>query len=159
MKLLGSIEHACPNCGVVLKRMPKRKTRCRECGQYIFVRTRPQDRQRVLLRESELAELQQQWVDDAESQPNIAQRPAEVLERTAEVLSKQFGCAPSYSDVMWRIFNEEMLACSSNGLESWGEYTQINFEMGELLMSEGKTKGALVQYLTARACKACRKSR
>jgi DNA-directed RNA polymerase subunit RPC12/RpoP len=146
-EILGSTAQACPYCGVVLERMPKRKTRCRDCGQYIFVRTRPQDRQKVLLRESELAELERQWVEDAEKKPHIRPRPVEVREKVVEALTQQFGRAPSDSDVLWRIFNEERLQYSSS--ESWGLYTQVNFEMGELLMSEGKPEAALAQYINA----------
>jgi hypothetical protein len=101
----------------------------------------------VLLRESELAELERQWVEDAEKKPHIRPRPVEVREKVVEALTQQFGRAPSDSDVLWRIFNEERLQYSSS--ESWGLYTQVNFEMGELLMSEGKPEAALAQYINA----------
>lgn len=146
-EILGSTAQACPYCGVVLGRMPKRKTKCRDCGQFIFVRTRPQDEQKVLLRQDELAELAQQWALQAEREPRIMARPAEVRERVTESLTRQFGRSPSESDVLWRIFNEEILQYSSS--EEWGFYTQVQFEMGELLMSEGKYKPALHQYFTA----------
>jgi hypothetical protein len=147
MKLLGSTQQGCPYCGVVLQRMPKRKTKCKECGNFIYVRTRPQDREKVLLRESELVELEEQWLHDAESKPLIVPRPPEVLEQVREQLTQQFGRPPRHNDVLWRIFNLELLESSSNG--GWAVYAGVNFEMGEVIMSEGKYAAALHQYLIA----------
>ena len=42
---------SCPYCNMLLGSMPQRKMKCPSCGQYIFVRTRPSDRQRILVTE------------------------------------------------------------------------------------------------------------
>lgn len=58
---LGNPHNACPNCGAELARRPGRKARCPHCGSFIYVRTRPLDRQRVLLTESDAETVQRQW--------------------------------------------------------------------------------------------------
>jgi hypothetical protein len=49
----------CPTCASPLAKRPKAKTRCRHCGAFIYVRSRPADG-RWLLAERELAEWKQQ---------------------------------------------------------------------------------------------------
>lgn len=41
----------CPYCNAPLNPVPQRKKKCPSCGKFIFVRTRPSDRQRVLVTE------------------------------------------------------------------------------------------------------------
>jgi DNA-directed RNA polymerase subunit RPC12/RpoP len=58
---IGRLENVCPNCGVALAKRPGSKTRCQHCGGFIFVRTRPFDRQRVLLTEAEVNIVEAEW--------------------------------------------------------------------------------------------------
>lgn len=51
----------CPYCGESLSKFPYRKTRCKRCGNYMYVRTRPSDKKRVLVREENIEELETQW--------------------------------------------------------------------------------------------------
>lgn len=44
----------CPYCGVALKKFPGRKTKCKSCGNYMYVRTRPADDERILIKEDEI---------------------------------------------------------------------------------------------------------
>lgn len=58
---LGGLDDVCPNCETKLRKRPGRKTKCRRCGGFIYVRTRPLDRKRVLLTEADAATIQRQW--------------------------------------------------------------------------------------------------
>ena len=58
---IGRLDNVCPNCGVALAKRPGSKTRCQHCGGFIFVRTRPFDRQRVLLTEVEVKTVEAEW--------------------------------------------------------------------------------------------------
>lgn len=51
----------CPYCNVELQKFPARKTKCKNCGEYIYVRTRPIDYKKVLLKETELQLLEEEW--------------------------------------------------------------------------------------------------
>lgn len=147
MKLLGTTKAVCPHCGVLLSRMPQRKTKCPHCGEFIYVRTRPADERRVLVTEIEAEEIEAQWNYSIEMRPQIMQREEKTLTRTRDDLRKKFCQPPSERDVLWRIFNEELVDHSTKGM--WALYTHVLFEMGELLMSEGRIADALCQYLDA----------
>ena len=58
---LGNLHDACPSCRAKLAKRPGRKARCPDCGSFIYVRTRPLDRLRVLLTEADAATVQRQW--------------------------------------------------------------------------------------------------
>lgn len=51
----------CPYCGISLSKFPYRKTRCKNCGNFMYVRTRPIDNKRILVREDNIEELESQW--------------------------------------------------------------------------------------------------
>lgn len=40
---------ACPSCGAVLAKLPQRKTKCKSCGEFIFVKTTPDDCEKRLM--------------------------------------------------------------------------------------------------------------
>lgn len=51
----------CPHCNALLEPIPQRKKRCPSCGQQIFVRTRPSDRQRILVTELGAKQVDDEW--------------------------------------------------------------------------------------------------
>lgn len=63
---IGTTKAECPTCGVALEKLPSRKSKCKHCEAVYFVKTRPLDEVRVLLRESEIEELERQWRMDFE---------------------------------------------------------------------------------------------
>ncbi len=147
MKPLGSVAQACPNCGVSLTKMPARKTKCRHCGLFMYVRTRPQDRVQVLLTEQDAQALEAQWHQYEDDKPQISPRPEHVLARVRNALHEQFGRPPSELDVLWRVFNEELLSFISS--ESWALYTHVLFEMAELQLIQRRETAALDLYIQA----------
>ena len=52
---------SCPHCNTPLDLIPERKKKCPSCGQYIFVRTRPPDRQRILVTEQGAKRIDDEW--------------------------------------------------------------------------------------------------
>lgn len=59
--LIGVTDAVCPYCDHRLEKMPGRKKKCPACGNDIFVRTRPQDKVRILVRGDQLLAIQEQW--------------------------------------------------------------------------------------------------
>lgn len=51
----------CPYCNAELDKFPVRKTRCRNCRQYMYVRTRPVDRKKILCKETDLQLVEEEW--------------------------------------------------------------------------------------------------
>ncbi len=58
---IGVTGSECPHCGVEFVRRPLKKVSCQHCGEAVHVRTRPIDGVRVLVRPSDLAQLEVEW--------------------------------------------------------------------------------------------------
>src|SRR5438105_1014407 len=58
---IGTSVPTCPYCGNQLDKMPGRKKKCPACAQYILVRTRPSDRRKILIREDQALQIEEQW--------------------------------------------------------------------------------------------------
>ncbi len=58
---IGRLDNLCPNCEAPFATRPNKKTKCANCGSFVFVRTRPFDRQRVLVTESQALLLEMEW--------------------------------------------------------------------------------------------------
>jgi DNA-directed RNA polymerase subunit RPC12/RpoP len=51
----------CPRCRKSLKKIPASKTKCPHCGDFMFVRTRPQDGARVVVTADEVQRIEADW--------------------------------------------------------------------------------------------------
>jgi hypothetical protein len=51
----------CPHCFKKLNKIPGRKKKCDFCGNFIYVRTRPIDKKRVLVSKLQAQEIENQW--------------------------------------------------------------------------------------------------
>ena len=65
---IGLVSPACPYCGVIQGPPPKRRKKCRDCGETIFIRTDRMERKRYLVTAAQSAELEkvrrdQEWKD------------------------------------------------------------------------------------------------
>lgn len=58
---IGRLDNLCPSCLTEFHQRPKRKTRCKACGAYVYARTRPFDNSSVLLSEADTVELEKDW--------------------------------------------------------------------------------------------------
>lgn len=125
---IGTSEAVCPHCGAVLEKMPGRKRKCAECGEFIYVRTRPQDRIRVLVTESQAQEIDDQWD----------------VHHGYQSLSKydESGLSP---DEQWGQCNKELLEHARTG--KWGLYRNTRLHMANIVHREGRLQQALQTYL------------
>jgi len=142
---IGTTEPRCPYCSAELDKMPGRKKKCPSCEQYIYVRTRPSDRQRVLVTEIQAAEIEKQWA--ARSSSLNARRFVDdsEFEREKEALASRFGSIPSENDVLWAIFNRGSVKHACNN--DWGLYRNDRLGMAAVLESDQKLIEALEMYL------------
>lgn len=62
---IGNTDPICPNCSQALERMPHRKTKCPSCGSFIYVRTRPSDRKKVLVSGSQVLQIEEQCAEQS----------------------------------------------------------------------------------------------
>ncbi|MGD0187991.1 MAG: hypothetical protein ABSC25_22465 [Roseiarcus sp.] len=140
---IGRLDNACPNCGAILAVRPGRKAKCPHCGNFIFVRTRPIDRQRVLVTEKQATQLEAEWsgFTRVRIEPSLDRH---AMERLRPVLAKKFGQPPSDADVAWAYLNQ---ASADNALQrQWGLYRNTRLSMAAFLEGEGKLEAALNHY-------------
>lgn len=139
-KLLGIMHANCPYCHVKLEKKPGRKKQCPHCGNFIYVRTRPQDREKVLLREDELVVLEEQWSIVNGTHGQFLQNQAR-LKSTEGKLRRQSGKEPSKNEVQWKILNDDSLTHLQN--KDWGFYRNTRFSMSEILRKEKRFLGSI----------------
>ena len=145
----------CPYCMKALDKIPTRKSKCPHCGEYMYSRTRPSDRKKVLVTEKQKEEIEEQWTKyyEIQEESNLMENPEFVSAK--KELSKQFGKEPSVNDVKWRVFNQKIIEYAST--KEWGLYRNNKLEMAFLLQKENKLNQSLstlfeVVYLDINGC-------
>jgi hypothetical protein len=138
--LIGVTEPTCPDCRHDLDKMPGRKKKCPACGNDIYVRTRPCDRSRILVRADQLSIVEEQWaIANGTHQQFLAARQRRV--DTIATLRERFGHEPSNQDVEWALLTDQSLDHARN--QNWGLYRNSRFAMAEILTAEDKLAPAL----------------
>jgi len=120
----------CPHCDALLTSEPKRKTKCKHCGELIFVRTRPADGEKTLTTESGAQEIDLQW-EQYHAKRILLSRYADSIVEEAELLTEALGALPRDLDVAWSVMFKERQRYLSN--RQWGLYRNVTFDMAELL--------------------------
>lgn len=148
--VIGRTDAACPYCERTLSKRPSRKARCPHCDNFIYVRTRPNDRKRVLVTEAEAAQIVAQWelARETPSLESFKERNADekgAFERERAALAAKFGGPPSDRDVRWSLLNKQLIEHSSEG--NWGLYRNARLDMADILHADGRLEAALLTYL------------
>lgn len=143
-RLLGNLETICPNCSQCLEKRPGKKTKCPQCGQFIYVRTRPGDKQRVLVTGAQAKEIEEQWSIVNGIHERFLNAILEFDNERAS-LRPLLGREPSENDVKWSLLNKMLPIHASQ--QKWGLFRNAKFELGEILRKEGKLEDSLGLYL------------
>ncbi len=143
LKAIGTPEPFCPYCGSELEKMPGRKKKCPDSGEFIFVRTRPLDRKKVLITEDQIEQIEEQRAIAGGWHDEFLDRK-DKFEKERARLEEQFGSEPSHSDIRWSLWNKELIEHAVNG--NWGFYRNVKFSMAEQLRAEARLKGAVSFY-------------
>lgn len=139
------INPECPYCHNKLIKSPVRKTKCPHCGQFIYIRRRPNDKNRALVTKDEADRIDAEWASRAQEDLLDSFINKEELESEREILRKRFGKDPSINDVRWGVFNKQIIDHAKDG--NWGLYRNTLSNMAMLLEEEAKQKQALETYL------------
>jgi hypothetical protein len=141
---IGTTQSVCPYCGTVLAKKPQRKTKCKDCGNYIYVRTRPSDNQPVSLTEEQVDQIEEQWsIVNGVHEEWLAERKD--YEDTKARLTVKYGREPGKNDIRWNQLSNASLRHAQQ--RDWGLYRNDRLEMAELLRKEDKHENALAAYL------------
>lgn len=97
---------ACPYCGVELAKTPDRATKCKSCGNKMFVRTDHRIEARLVVTQEEADQI-----DDANEALALGNYPSfqRRVDQSYKNLRARFDSEPSYSDVRWLMANEDAL--------------------------------------------------
>ncbi len=141
-KKLGEIDK-CPYCKKKLEKIPQKKKKCEFCGNFMYSRTRPLDKKKVLLREDQAKEIEIEWQIVNGTRDEVIKEEKE-FQKSKKILKKRFGKEPSENDVKWAILNNKLLEHITK--KEWGLYRNIKLDMTELLRKENKLKDSLLTY-------------
>jgi len=133
----------CPYCSELLEKAPGRKKKCPHCANYIYVRTRPIDRKKILITESEIDVIQEDWAIKTFAETYFERR--DEIETIRDELRNKFGKEPMISDVKWSLFNKDILKHMGSG--EWGSYRVTRIQMAEHMLKEGHNIDALRHFL------------
>jgi len=117
IKPLGNIDPICPYCNKPLKKKPKRRSKCPHCGNYFRVRTRPQDREQVLVTEEQAENISKQYYE------GYGRDPENWYQEKCEVWNKK-----------WNELNIQSRENAKAG--QWGLYRNCRYGVGDILRSE-----------------------
>jgi len=139
----------CPNCKGALKKAPGSKTKCPLCGLYMFVRTNPHTRERVVVTEAQAEEI-----DDEIARLNgtweIRLAEKKRKEKIKADLTKSFkGKEPSKQDIEWRMLNQDSMTYAKS--RDWSSYMITKSEMAERQLKANLPKDALRTFLDVAA--------
>ncbi len=143
-KPVGQTKAICPYCGYHLEKMPARKKKCPNCGNFIYVRKRPYDDKFVLVTkdEAEIIEEQRSILYGTHDVylANKARRDA-----IRNKLRRQYGDEPTDEDVEWHIILSDKIEAESNGL--FVHYTALTLMQAEHLKKQNDCSEAIPYYL------------
>jgi len=143
-EMIGNVDPVCPYCAFSLVKMPGKKTKCPNCKNDIYVRTRPVDRKKVLVTIQQVEVLEEQWaIVNGAHQEYLAQKRE--FEEERRRLSAHFGKHADDHDVKWSIYNKELMKHANGG--NFGLYRNTRLEMAEFLRKEGKLEASLSTYI------------
>ncbi len=141
---VGNVDAVCPHCNQTLEKKPGRKKKCPYCSQFMYVRTRPSDRQQVLVTEAQAEQIKEQWsIVNGTHDTYLAEKRRFAEEKVK--LAKRFGREPSDNDVRWGLLNQELIEHARQ--QNWGLFRNAKFEMTEILRKEDRSPDALGFYL------------
>lgn len=142
--IINNTAPTCPYCSHRLEKKPGRKKKCPYCSNLIYVKTRPSDKQQVLVTQEEAEQIEEQWsIINGTHDQYIAAKQEFQKERA--ILRDRFGQDPSDNDIRWSLLNKKMFEHARLG--NWGLFRNAKFDMAEILRKECKLKDALGMYL------------
>lgn len=141
---IGNLEPCCPYCDFDLEKMPGRKKKCPNCEQYIYVRTCPLSGEKVLIREDQKDQLEEQWAIANNSHEQFLESKQK-KQAMKEELIRQGNPMPTETDIEWYELESSLSDLAAE--YKWGLYRNARLGMGKILKKRGLISDALDVYL------------
>lgn len=143
----------CPYCGIELKKFPGRKTKCKNCNNYMYVRTRPADNKKILIKEEEKTIIEEEWAKRNGTYEEYLKRKNEFESVKQELIKKRNTTNITDNDVNWVLYQKKRLNAAN--LSQWAEYGSFTEQMADILYDEKKYLPALEHYIEAEYFRIC----
>jgi hypothetical protein len=137
----------CPCCQGALKKIPSSKTKCPHCGEFMFVRTHPQDRSKVLVSAEEAARIAEDWevIRDVREPDFRFLVTGEQVDAERDRLRRELGITDLTDDeVKWALLEKMPAVYSAEG--NWGLARNSYLLMADFLLRRWKLNDALNLY-------------
>jgi len=139
--ILDKADNKCPYCGFVFNPIPQRKKKCPSCGQFVYVRRRPNSNKKELVTTEVAKLIDKEWeeIDKERAFRSLLQRfnASELEYKTIErELTKKFSSIPKQGDVVWTLLNNRLFDAMKR--KDWSQMEVLYFEQALLLNDEGK---------------------
>lgn len=143
-KTIGELGAYCPYCRKKLEKKPSRKKKCPHCENYIYSRTRPFDREKILITESQIDQIEEQWAV-INGQHDLYLKEKERKNRIRSQLKVSSGTEPTDDIIEWSVLNEQSKEYAEQC--DWGFYRNKRLEMAKHLQKQLKLLESLKMYL------------
>ncbi len=123
----------CPSCQAVLLKCPQRKTKCRECGQPIYVKTLPTTRERVLATAAQAEAIEAEWA--ARSELASLESYLKDWHLSLDVFHRRLasGADNKPRDILWGMANESL-----QGLMRAGDFQGLKARYYDMALFVGR---------------------
>lgn len=144
---IGNTEPVCPYCSSKLIKMPGAKTKCPSCDNPIYVRTRPSDRARILITETQIPIVEESWNLYHAQQEILRLMQESDYQEMEKALTKKWGFKPGFGDVSWNLWTKIQAEYAQEG--NWRSYRSAFLSKAHGLELENRKDHSLDCYLLA----------
>lgn len=140
------MDNNCPYCSRELVKVPKRKSKCPHCGEDIYLKREPGKDVKLMVTQKRADEIEEMW--RALYRRTIEQKlswldvTGERIEKIRSELREKFKAEPSEHDIVWRIYNEELIKA-----KDYQDKKIIYHQMALELNEEGRDASKMLEYM------------
>ena len=145
LKAILTRQPRCPNCRRPLEKMPSRKKKCPICGEFMYVRTRPSDRKKVVVTKKQADAIEEQWMLYHKGQAMARLKSHPDYNETARSLRRTLGREPTADESKLEISLRE--AARHRRKHDWGLYRNSVLDAATALLALGRADESLRKHL------------
>lgn len=139
---IGVVEPVCPYCNIKLEKFPARKIKCKNCSKDIYVRTRPFDYEKILVKEEEIPIIEKEWQNSYYIK-NAAQAYEKYNDFFKKAKYKKIESNSSQENPLLIDISDEMNNIIQDRLNNFEKY--LNYD--EILHIKEEDRLPLLQYI------------
>ena len=125
----------CPYCGEKLETRPQRKKKCPHCGNHIFLKRRPDSKNKELVTETQALAIEKQWKEVHEHNELLDDlKEWGISESEFARVKKQFVGGANNGDVIWSLLQQRLLSLAKNA--KYPEMARYLLQASDVLRKE-----------------------